>query len=138
MVSALESTVDSVGRFVVPKAFRDALGLRAGTKVDISQCGAGWQVIAAGRTGRLPGEVRLHPRDAARLLDERFEAPIVLPSEEATRLPQTLAELSVSGGAVYDAIDALAAATEGVSFSTRNARAKATYDAVGVVAELVV
>ncbi len=33
----MEVTVDSVGRVVVPKALREALGLRAGSKVDITR-----------------------------------------------------------------------------------------------------
>lgn len=52
----MESTVDSVGRVVVPKAFRDALGLAPGTKVDISRYGSGLQLVPAGRTARLVEE----------------------------------------------------------------------------------
>ena len=48
----MEATVDSVGRVVIPKQLRDALGLRAGAKVDISFYGAGLQLVPAGRTGR--------------------------------------------------------------------------------------
>ena len=49
----MEATVDSVGRVVVPKALRDALGLAPGTSVDITLYGAGLQLIPAGRTARL-------------------------------------------------------------------------------------
>jgi len=49
----MESTIDSVGRIVVPKPLRDALGLTAGTTVDISRYGAGLQLVPAGRTARL-------------------------------------------------------------------------------------
>jgi AbrB family looped-hinge helix DNA binding protein len=52
----MEAVVDSVGRIVVPKAIRDALGLTAGTKVDISLYGAGVQVVPVGRTARLETE----------------------------------------------------------------------------------
>lgn len=48
----MQVTLDSVGRIVVPKAFRDALGLRAGSTVDISWYGAGLQIVANGRTAR--------------------------------------------------------------------------------------
>ena len=53
IVLPVEATVDSVGRIVVPKALRDALGLTPGTSVDVSLYGAGLQVIPAGRTARL-------------------------------------------------------------------------------------
>lgn len=49
----MEAVVDSVGRLVVPKAIRDALGLTAGTKVDISLYGSGLHVVPIGRTARL-------------------------------------------------------------------------------------
>lgn len=49
----METTVDSVGRIVVPKQFRDALGLTAGSTVDISTYGAGLQIVPSGRTARL-------------------------------------------------------------------------------------
>ncbi len=52
----VETTVDSVGRIVVPKPLRDALGLKAGSIVDISRYGAGLQVVPAGRTARLVEE----------------------------------------------------------------------------------
>jgi AbrB family looped-hinge helix DNA binding protein len=52
----MEAVVDSVGRIVVPKALRDALGLRAGSTVDISRYGSGLQVVPAGRTARLSDE----------------------------------------------------------------------------------
>lgn len=52
----MNATVDSAGRVVVPKALRDALGLRAGSMVDISRYGAGLQLIPVGRTARLVEE----------------------------------------------------------------------------------
>ena len=81
---------------------------------------------------RLPGDLRLAPVDAARLLDERFAQPLVLGSDTARRLPSILAERRVAGGAVYDALVALAAAEHGADLATRDARARATYEAVGV------
>ena len=45
--------MDGVGRLVVPKPIRDALGLEAGSTVDISLDGAGLQLVPQGRTARL-------------------------------------------------------------------------------------
>jgi hypothetical protein len=80
---------------------------------------------------RLPGDLRLHPKDAARLLTERFAAPLLLAPKTTRRLTDTLARLGISGGAVYDALVALAAAEHDVELATRDARARATYEAVG-------
>ena len=52
----MEATIDSVGRIVVPKPLRDALGLSPGTTVDISRYGAGLQLIPTGRTAQLVDE----------------------------------------------------------------------------------
>lgn len=49
----MRTTIDSVGRIVVPKALRDALGLTPGSAVDISRYGYGLQLVPAGRTARL-------------------------------------------------------------------------------------
>ena len=81
---------------------------------------------------RLPGDARLAPADAARLLKVRFAAPLVLSSSRTRELPDTLSHLGIAGGAVYDALVALAAEEHGVALATRDARARGTYDAVGV------
>lgn len=81
---------------------------------------------------RLPGDARLAPADAARLLDARFSAPLVLSSERTRELPGTLSRLGIAGGAVYDALVAMAAQEHGATLATRDARARGTYDAVGV------
>lgn len=86
---------------------------------------------------RLPGDARLAPGDAARLLTERFAAPLLLGPTASRGLPKTLAELGIAGGAAYDAVVALAAAEHGYVLATRDARAKSTYDAVGVQVEIV-
>lgn len=55
-VIPMETTVDSVGRVVIPKALRDALGLRSGSRIDISRYGSGLHLVPAGRTARLIDE----------------------------------------------------------------------------------
>lgn len=52
----MKSSIDSAGRVVVPKPLRDALGLTAGSSVDISRYGAGLQLLPAGRTAQLVAE----------------------------------------------------------------------------------
>jgi toxin FitB len=81
---------------------------------------------------RLPGDARLAAADAARLLTARFSAPLVLSSSRIRALPDTLARLGIAGAAVYDALVALAAEEHGAALATRDARARGTYDAVGV------
>jgi predicted nucleic acid-binding protein len=81
---------------------------------------------------RLPGDARLAPADAARLLNARFAAPLTLTSRSARALPDTLCRLGIAGGAVYDALVALAAQEHDLPLATRDARARGTYDAVGV------
>lgn len=52
----MKAVIDSVGRIVVPKPLRDALGLQPGSTVDITQYGAGLQLTPSGRTARLVAE----------------------------------------------------------------------------------
>lgn len=85
---------------------------------------------------RLPGDLQVAPQDAARLLAARFAAPLVLDSGTAGRLPQELASLRIAGGAVHDALVALAAQQNGARLATRDGRARNTYEAVGVEVEI--
>jgi predicted nucleic acid-binding protein len=86
---------------------------------------------------RLPGDARLAADDTARLLDARFAAPLVLSAAAAQKVHSTLSRLGIAGGAVYDALVALAAEENGAALATRDARARGTYDAVGVAVILV-
>jgi len=87
---------------------------------------------------RLPGDARLSAADAARLLDARFTTPLTLGGPAAREVHVTLSGLGLAGGAVYDALVALAAKEHGMALATRDARARGTYDAVGVDVILVV
>jgi predicted nucleic acid-binding protein len=81
---------------------------------------------------RLPGDARLSGPDAARLLDARFTAPRVLSGSTAQKVHTTLSRLGIAGGAVYDGLVALTAKEHDLALATRDARARGTYDAVGV------
>jgi predicted nucleic acid-binding protein len=80
---------------------------------------------------RLPGDLRHAPADAARLIRERFAPPLRLADATAARLPDIFAEFGIAGGSVYDALVALAAVDHDVTLASRDARARATYLAVG-------
>lgn len=85
---------------------------------------------------RLPGDARVAPADAVALIESNF-APAVAPKPSALkRVPQILAPLGIVGGAVYDALVALAAVAHGLPLGTRDARALGTYRALGVTVEI--
>jgi len=66
----MKSSVDSAGRIVVPKPLRDALGLTAGSTIDISRYGAGLQLLPTGRTARLVDESGVLVAAADRVIDD--------------------------------------------------------------------
>ena len=84
---------------------------------------------------RLPGDARLAPDDAVTLLEARFADPVLIDPETAASLPAVLAPLGIAGGAVYDALVALAARQADLPLATRDGRAAATYAALGVSVE---
>ncbi|MDN5750226.1 MAG: AbrB/MazE/SpoVT family DNA-binding domain-containing protein [Pseudonocardia sp.] len=81
----METTIDSGGRVVVPKAFRERLGLAAGTRVEISE-GDGVITIARARV-----ETRLEERDGVLVavtdlpVDARVDAEATRDVLEAVR-----------------------------------------------------
>lgn len=81
---------------------------------------------------RLPGDARLAPLDAVRLLRERFGPPAVLDARSTRTAPGVLAAAGVSGGATYDGLVALAARASGLPLATRDRRARDTYRLLGV------
>lgn len=87
---------------------------------------------------RLPGDARVLPGDAARLLLAFAPGgPLVLDRSAMTSWPARFAELGISGGATYDAIVALEARANDALLLTRDARAVGTYQRMGVRFEVV-
>ncbi|MGL5857091.1 MAG: type II toxin-antitoxin system VapC family toxin [Angustibacter sp.] len=86
---------------------------------------------------RLPGDARFAPADAARLLASRFASSLPLSARTTGRLMSLLGELGIAGGAVYDAMVALAAKDHRAVLVTRDMRARATYEAIGIPLEVV-
>jgi hypothetical protein len=85
---------------------------------------------------RLPGDARVTPTDAARLLAANFPQTVAPAPSVALKLPEVLAPLGIAGGAVYDALVALAALAHQMVLLTRDARALSTYAAIGVRIEM--
>ena len=52
----MKVTIDAVGRIVVPKPLRDALGLVPGATLEISRYGSGLQLLPTSRTAQLVDE----------------------------------------------------------------------------------
>lgn len=81
---------------------------------------------------RLPGDARVSPADACTLIDALFGQPIVLSAQLQQRAHRELGKVNIAGGAVYDGLVALAAREHGLTLATRDARARSTYEALGV------
>lgn len=86
---------------------------------------------------RLPAGLRRSPVDAIRLLTTNFPATGFLGEEESADLAGQLAALGVSGGAVYDALVGAAARHHNRALASGDARARPTYEALGVRLELI-
>lgn len=81
---------------------------------------------------RLPGDSRVAPKDALQLLEDNFAPALTLTAEMQRSAPELLARLGIAGGATYDGFVALAAHTANVPLATRDARARSTYEVLGV------
>lgn len=86
---------------------------------------------------RLPGDARSAASDAAEQIDRSFSSPFLLSGRGSSGVHRELARRGISGGAVYDGLVALAAREHSAVLATRDARARSTYEAVGVTVELV-
>lgn len=86
---------------------------------------------------RLPGEARVAPVDAVALIDARFPMKLAPSPETSAGFHQLCADRGIAGGAVYDALVAVAARDNDVVLATMDARARGTYDRVGVATTLI-
>ena len=87
---------------------------------------------------RLPGDARLSAPDASRLIETNFPDVADLPTDVARRLHVVLSNHGIGGGAVYDALSALAALHNDLPLATRDGRAASTYLTLGAQVELIV
>lgn len=87
---------------------------------------------------RLPGPARVAPADAVVLIDDNFGEALVLSAAVAQDAHRELAARGVAGGATYDGLVALAALEHGATLVTRDSRARATYEGLGIATEVLV
>lgn len=81
---------------------------------------------------RLPGPARRTPQVVGRLLRSSFPATRFLGAADTEALYRRLAELGISGGAVFDALVGAVAVAHGVPLATRDTRALDVYRALDV------
>lgn len=86
---------------------------------------------------RLPGPLRRSPGDALRLLAHNFPSSVFLGEDVSLALGPEIANLGVSGGAVYDALVGAAARQHHRPLLSADARARPVYEALGVELEIV-
>jgi len=86
---------------------------------------------------RLPGGLRRSPADAIRILTHDFPMTGFLGEEGSAGLGDELARLTISGGAVYDALVGAAARQHGRRLISGDARATSVFKALGVEAEII-
>ena len=81
---------------------------------------------------RLPGDARLSPELAEKVIARAFPASVSLPPEESLSAVSTFANTGIAGGAVYDGLIALAAQAAATPLLTCDRRAVPTYAALKV------
>ncbi|OBG79636.1 ribonuclease [Mycobacterium sp. E802] len=85
---------------------------------------------------RLPGDARIDPADAVTLIDENFPESFSLGVRAARAAHRELARRGIAGVATYDGLVALAAREHDAVLVTRDARARSTYETLGVVTKV--
>lgn len=87
---------------------------------------------------RLPPPHRAPPNVVQEFLVARFrEAPLTLSGTAYRDLIAAAARERLAGGAVYDALIAATALAHGATLLTRDARARVTYERLGVACEFI-
>jgi predicted nucleic acid-binding protein len=86
---------------------------------------------------RLPPPSRRTAHAVGQLLAHNFPESRFLSAEGARRLHGRLASLGITGGTVYDALVAAAAAEHGITLATRDRRAAETYRVLDTDFELI-
>lgn len=81
---------------------------------------------------RLPLPLRVPGPVAIDLLSRTFKSVMPLDEESQRSALGTLAAAGISGGAVYDGIVALTVRQAGARLCTRDRRARATYESLGI------
>lgn len=88
---------------------------------------------------RLPAGLAVAATVASDVLDERFPGkPMRLSAAECASLPSTLAQAGVSGGASYDGLVALEAASHRQAVFTLDRRAQDAYRRLGTAFTVIV
>ncbi|MDR2877328.1 MAG: hypothetical protein LBV36_04730 [Chromatiales bacterium] len=95
-----------------------------------------WQGTRYSRLTRLPGVLRLNAAGARSVIEANFPASVFLTPSQSARALATLTEAGIAGGAVYDGLVALAAATTGIVLLTCDRRALSTYTALSARVEM--
>jgi predicted nucleic acid-binding protein len=86
---------------------------------------------------RLPSGQRRSPADVLRILARNFPASGFLGELESAALGREVAELGISGGAIYDALVGAAAREHRKQLFSRDVRAGPVYDALNVDVEFI-
>lgn len=81
---------------------------------------------------RLPHDLAVTPSDVLELFGAWFDPAVFLDTFAQAQVLPKLVAAGVSGGSVYDGLVGLAAAQNGLTLVTRDARAASTYQALGV------
>jgi predicted nucleic acid-binding protein len=88
---------------------------------------------------RLPAPHRAPGELVAEFLRQRFrDPPLTLPPKGHLRLVEQAAAAGLAGGAIYDALIAATASRAGATLLSRDRRAAATYEVLGIDYELVI